>query len=1094
MKLHRGSKALLAVAAVLALTGATATGAVAQQAGTIVGTVTDARTGEPLSGVQVHLPAAALGTLTGADGRFRVAGVPAGEHEVRVQRIGFTTGRQTVTMAEGATVTLDFALRTAVVDLEEIVVTGVAAATPRTKLPFEVARVNAADIIAPGINPASALQGRVAGAQVVQGSGLPGATGSILLRGPTSINAAGRSQDPLFIVDGVILGASLVDIEALDIENIEVVKGAAAASLYGSRAAHGVVQITTRTGRGLASDAQRWTFRTELGQNFMPNEVYPVPQNHVYQMTPDGQYFIDGEGVAFDWIQQTDRWHREYYATGGSPTVRMPTQTGGTWDTFQDQEWPNRPGYELVDPARRFLNPGGTQNLYLAAEGRSGRTNYHASFGRLQQQGLFQQLSGLTRNSFRINLDQGVADNIQVSARAFYSNSRNDGQDLEGSGSPFFTVTRMRPIIDLTRTVDGELQIRPDYTRENDNPLYVVENQERFDDRSRFLGGANLRWTPLTFLDLDANLSYDRSDVNREQFNFRGYRTARPGSVQTGYLYRDGWRNEALNTSLTGTFRASLGAVNTRTQLRYLYEAQDYEFNRGSGLGQTIEGVRALRAFPDTRRTDSRTQAVRSEGYFGITNLDILDRYILDVLVRRDGSSLFGPDERWQTYYRAAAAWRMGAEPWFHVDAINELKLRYSIGTAGSRPTFVAQYETFSVDLATGNPTAGITLGNPALRPEFSVEHEAGVEVGAFGALLALTYAFTETSDQILSAPLPALTGFQTQWVNAGTLESRTFEATLDFPVVQTRNINWTGRVLFDRTRQEITELNIPAYQTGPTGVQVQGGPQMFWIREGESLGTIYGLRWATGCGDLPADLQGQCAAQFDVNDDGYLVWVGEGNNWRSMQWGVAGPSIRGTTYHFGQPITAQDEEGETFLPIGNTQPDFTIGLSSNFNWRGLQIAGLIDATQGFSVYNYPRHWAYFENAHRDQDQAQKPVEERKPVGYYGSSGLYNVLGPPNSHFIEDGSFVKLREFALSYRFGDELLGNVFRGIPALAALDGVTLSMIGRNLLTLTNYSGFDPEVGLSGGGLGSAALTRVDGFSYPNFRTLTFGVELNF
>ncbi|HEX6908795.1 MAG TPA: hypothetical protein VF142_00290, partial [Longimicrobium sp.] len=177
------------------------------------------------------------------------------------------------------------------------------------------------------------------------------------------------------------------------------------------------------------------------------------------------------------------------------------------------------------------------------------------------------------------------------------------------------------------------------------------------------------------------------------------------------------------------------------------------------------------------------------------------------------------------------------------------------------------------------------------------------------------------------------------------------------------------------------------------------------------------------------------------------------------------------------------------YCPLGRTLPDYSMSFSSTVSWGGLSLYGLLDAVQGFDVYNQPLQWAIFKDLGGIMDQTGVAPELQKPVGYY--QRLYGVSGlAPSSEFIEDGSFVKLREASLRYRFGESTLDR----LPGVSALSGATLSLTGRNLMTWTNYRGYDPEVGRSGGTTGSAALARVEGYQYPNFRTWTLGLELNF
>jgi TonB-dependent SusC/RagA subfamily outer membrane receptor len=277
----------------------------AQEAATITGRVTNAQ-GQPEAAVLVRIESLNVGASTGADGNYRLV-IPASRItragqsvNVTASRTGLSPVSRTISLSPGATLQQNFQMATSVLLLEDVVVTGTAGAVEARKVPFEVGQITAEDIQVPTTSAASALQGKVAGATVVQGSGRPGSAPSILLRGPKSINAENRSQEPLYIVDGVILGASMADIDALDIEKIEVLKGAAAASLYGSRAANGVVQITTRRGNRVADDQVRYSFRSEYGRSALPQTPQALlTEVHQYRDTTINgqQYFFTSAGA-----------------------------------------------------------------------------------------------------------------------------------------------------------------------------------------------------------------------------------------------------------------------------------------------------------------------------------------------------------------------------------------------------------------------------------------------------------------------------------------------------------------------------------------------------------------------------------------------------------------------------------------------------------------------------------------------------------------------------------------------------------------------------------------------------------------------------
>jgi TonB-dependent SusC/RagA subfamily outer membrane receptor len=537
---------------------------VAAQTGSVTGTILDASSGMSLDAVQISLEAVGsgetrFGGLTRASGRFLIINVPVAQYVLRAELLGFGTQTQVVDVTGGEAVVVNLRLQPAAISLSEIVVTGVAGATQRTKLPFDVAQVRIADLPVPSMNAAQAIQGKVAGAVVVSGSGRPGSTPSILLRGVTSLDASGRNQEPLYIVDGVILGSSMVDLDALDIETIEVVKGAAAASLYGSRAANGVIQVRTKRGAQMADDQVRYSFRTEFGQSQLgetPDLL--LTEVHEFALTADGSQFVDVDGTGCNWLE--------------CPAPQI--DGSGAWDTFQDNRWPG----QTYNQIERFFEGGQLLQNSLTVEGRSGRTNFHVSASNLQQEGIMRFEPGFIRNNFRVNVDQAVQDNLTVQTSVFYSRSKQGNTQ-----GPMFDLTRMPAGVDLLSEdpfEPGELVLNVNPTDpESPNPIYTLKEQDRMAYRSRFLGSATARYSPLEWLKFDGNFSFDRADRNNETGYPKGYRTIKPStSRNNGSLYKFTSTNEALNASLTASGRFDLtDQIKNNTQVRYLYELKDYE-------------------------------------------------------------------------------------------------------------------------------------------------------------------------------------------------------------------------------------------------------------------------------------------------------------------------------------------------------------------------------------------------------------------------------------------------------------------------------------------------------------------------------------
>jgi TonB-linked SusC/RagA family outer membrane protein len=1103
--LHNLSRRCIRVAALVAAAVLVAAPAAFAQAGRVEGTVKDALTDRPVEGARVSIVGTGLFTTTGANGAYAIGNVPVGVVSVRVTTLGYQPiTLASVQVAAGATATANVTLQLAVVNLRELVVTGLVGETERAKLATDVARLDAEDMPVPRTVALSAIQGKVAGAMVTQGSGRPGSAPTVLLRGPTAIDASGRNQEPLYVVDGVILGSSIADIDALDIESVEVVKGASAASLYGSRAANGVVNIKTRRGTNIADQEIHFTVRSEGGANQLPGK-YDLSMHHQFRMNAAGTKFLNSSGVECDWLACTSRVLAGQAMTGvGADTFR--TQ----WNTYQDQKWPGTT-YDQVD---RFFEGGNFAQQYLAAEGRSGSTNFHASWSNVREEGVMTGQQGLWRNNFRVNLDQSVGAKFRIGASTFYSRSKQDAR--QGS---LFDLTRMVAGVDLltlnacppTGTcrpwqqprilANGQQDPRDVYLNpdpsinESPNPLYTMLNGSNFDYRGRFLSSANARWSPIEWLSFDGNVSYDRLDFNNQEYVFKGYKTINPSpNTNEGNLTRTNSLTQNFNASVDMMVTRRFGDLSSRTQFRYLVEYDDFERTTVTGRRFTVGDVPAIgdNTNPDYTTAGSSQTAVRADGYFGITNVEYKERYIFDALLRNDGSSLFGADARRHWYYRVAGAWRV-TQDW-QMPHVDELKIRAAYGTAGGRPQFNAQYETYSVS---GGQVTPATLGNRLLTPEFSKELEVGTDLLAFGRVgLTVNYAKTVTENQILLVPLPGFLGFSDQWRNAGTLESKTWEASLDVQLARTPQLSWSARVLFDRNRQRITKLDVPPFAYGGLG---GNNTEVFFARQGEVLGTFYGTKFATSCADLLGGMGGTISCNdFAVNDDGLLVWVGPGGSLSTPQWGTAGPSFgylgQNRTLMWGSPMIGWGLDpisGDTTnrLPIGKTTPDFHLGVSSSVSWHNLTLYGLLEWVQGISVYNVPQQWGVFRNLAAIEDQSGVPANKKKPIGYYGTMyGLTTLT--PDSYFVQDGSFAKLREVSLQYRFGRDQLA----GIGFLRSFDGISISLIGRNLLTFTGYNGYDPEVGSSAGETGSAALGRVDGYQYPNFRSFTAAVTINY
>jgi TonB-linked SusC/RagA family outer membrane protein len=1081
----------------------------AQQQATLTGRVSD-EAGQPLDGATIFIAELNTGGLTNAQGRYSIV-VPAARvrgQEVTIQArfIGYTAVSQRITLS-GGTIETNFSLKQDINRLSQVVVTGVTGATEVKKLAFTVSQVSAADMPVAGANPLAQLQGKVPGANIVSANGRPGSSPAVILRGPQSLNASGRGQDPLYIIDGVVSQGGLQDINPQDIENIEVVKGAAAASLYGSRAGNGVINITTRTGRS-GSEGVRFSSQVEYGGQSIEGE-YEFPVTHFMTMNETMDRFcivVSGQqqcSRTIDMLKEADRINNNPEVNpltppsiqndGGiaaNPAVIIP---GGTnlRSLFQVNRYP-----VAGNPVRQVLTNGQTWNATMDATGRVGKTNFFASLNQLRQEGAVKFANGYVRNSVRLNLDHQFGTDLDLQFRTNYSEASDWNS---GGGTQWFRLTRQPAYVDLLRRDDfGRLHIRsvvPQQGTQNQNPLYDFENFQPLNRISRFVGSMNLRWRPLTWLDAEAQYGFDSRQNFQEQQQDRGYRTTQNSpAANLGNIGRSSSRSNSSNASLNVTARRSWfdDAFNTRLTLRYLYEEQLGWSQSGSGEQLAVPGLRTPNAAITNFGIGGGEDAVRQIGMFSNLDLDYKGRYIIGALFRRDAASLFGAANRWQSYGRASIAWRLSDEPWFNVPMFSDLKFRASRGTAGNRPNFTAQYETFSI--GTGGTLNPNTLGNRALRPEVSTETEIGVDMELFSKYgITITKANNVIDQQLLQVPPPAIAGFANQWLNAGELTNNTWEASLRIPVLSRPDLNYSVQLNYDATTSLISRLDVPLYF-------IQS-PQ-FKIEQGGNFGQMYGRQFVRECSKLPAASAAQCGGPGSVyqkNSDGFIVYVGAGN---SLNEGItknlwmtnipASQSPWGNQIiNWGMPITQFDSTGvATIDKTGNALPRYRWSMAHNFGWKRLTAYALVDATVGKSVYNEARQWSLGDFQHRDTDQIGSTVESAKPIGYYwraqgpfgvGIGGLYDVLGP-NNNTVEDASFARVRELTIGYRLG------------SIAGFGNWTASIIGRNLLTFTNYSGFDPEVGIGGGALGSGVLNATDVSGFPNLRQFTFSLRTSF
>ncbi len=1086
--------------------------------------------GEAIAGATVSIAELGLSVLTNAQGAYTLI-VPAARVSgqavtISARAIGYRSQARQVTSLTAGEFPADFSLAQDINRLEEVVVTGVMEGVERAKVPFAVGRVTAEELPVPSMDPIKALQGKVSGVRIANNSGFPGSTPEILLRGPTSINAQGRGQGPLIIVDGAAMNVgSLQELGGLDIESIEVVKGAAGAALYGTRAANGV--ITIRTKRGLQSgEGVRFTARAEYGFSDF-NVGWGGAINHHLQLDETGKRFcVQASGTvrctrSFDWMTEIMRINNVASDTTRThqQTVFSSMSTTELRNVFQSQIWPN----QYYDMAKSVLARNPTALTSVDALGRVGQVSFYASAQYQDEGGSVKGLNGIQQYRARVNLDYDLRRDFRISLSTMFDRSNTDlnGGGSSGTGSGTIWGQMARGAIPATNYLAVDTLGRP-IVRGGGGGLRgsgngagtFLYNQggvdgppNFFNERksSRFLGSLNARYFPTDWLTVEGNFAYDNRDRQDLFWWRKGFRTQNVSTFRnTGSVGVDNLFAQSISTGLTATVRRQLtDDLNAKFSFASVYDENGAQSNDSFGETMRVADVYTTSNTSTNYSTGSSSSKTKSIGLYAAANFDYKDRYILEGSYRYDGSSRFGAGNRWAPFNRVSAVWRVSEEPFWNVGFMNDFRFRASRGTAGATPNFSAQYETYSVG------SAGISLGqagNSALKPETTTEIEVGTDFTLFDRLgVELTYAYGLTRDQILNVNTPASLGFTSQWQNAGTVENKTWELAATVPIVNSSSVYWQMRGTWDRTRTVIKELNVPEFTIG----LAQGADAFFRVREGERYGTMYGFRFLTQCHELPATVAADCGtatSSYQINDKGWLVWVGPGNSyrdgitknlWTTVLPGSQSPFGNSVPLSFGHPIRnwpARGADGEGTAPrvvLGNSFPTYRFTVTNDIQYKKLTLYTLLDATMGHRINNQTRGWGLFDYAARDFDQSAADVETAKPVGYTwrcgppchpgGTGGFYDQLAP-NSYNVENGSYAKLREVSLTYKVG-----------PVAGAGDW-TLGLIGRNILTITNYSGFDPEVGLGGGVSGSGLINQIDAFGFPQLRTFTFSVSTRF
>ncbi len=950
---------------------------------TISGKVTD-EAGKVLPAITVQVTGNNRGSATDNNGNYTLtANLKAGDYTVTFSGVGFESSTVALNVGTAASYTLNAVLATKISKLDEVIVTGTSAGTTRRQLGSYISSVNADELTkgATG-NVLAALQGKTAGAQISQNSGDPAGGISVRLRGISSISS---SSEPLYIIDGVIVNngtnrvtntqsgydgsgfvgtvgqSRLVDINPQDIERIEVLNGAAAAAIYGSRANAGVVQIFTKKGK---TGAPKVSFSTSIMSSSLRKKI-EVNKAPLKFGGP-----TDGPGALTQDIIQTV----------GTPPALLTNTTPVTRYDYQDYI---------------FRSALGTDNT-VSVSGGTDKTKYYVSGSYFFNQGIVKN-TDFQRYSFRSNIDQTLNKWLTFNLGLNYVNSSaNEKPDGNSFYSPMNAVTIIGNFHNIwQRDALGNLQAVGERGRAN--PVSVIEDIKQKQTTNRVIANIGFKLKPIQHLNIDYTMGIDNYAQNGSTYIppfAYNVSTAFWGGgpsldpTQNGYASAATNNFFAINHDLNATYNIDISKdINSVTQVGFSqqYEKNNYQLSQGRGLAPFVQVVNgASTVIPGT---DDRSE-ISVSGAFLQQNFKYRNHLFVTGAVRLDGSSVFGEKERNQVYAKASGSYvisgtdfwaKMGVSKWWDL-----FKLRVAYGESGNL-TGIGAYSRFNTYAATSyigrtSLTSSGTLANENVKPERQQELEFGADLAFFANRLGLTVNVynKKVKDLLINRFIAPTTGFSSLQDNFGSLENKGFEIVLTGSPVVSKDFRWDVTAIYNRNRNKAINigqaLNLLSTNAGAPVAIIQGQP----------IGVFYGTFFATSNGTLLKNAAGIPVTELGTQNSVLTYTPGRGTN--------------------GLP------SGATLRKIvGDPNPDYNGSLVNELSYKKFGLRVQMDVLQGADVWN--ADWRTRQGVGNGKE-AEKEDLGQLPRGYI--AGVYAI----EEWRVDDGSYVKLRELSLSYDFG----------------------------------------------------------------------------
>lgn len=1042
--------ALVMRAGVLAVLAGSGLPAAAQQASSVLGRVVEVGTERPLSGVEVSIPQVGVTTITDAEGNFTIDDVPAGSYTLEVRLIGYAAVEREVAVRAGEATRVELELSESAIELDALVVTAMSVERQARSLGYSAQTVSTEDLaVNRPTNILNSLHGKVAGLEVTTSSGTIGSSTRIVLRGAKSLSG---DNQPLIIVDGVYIdnsnfgapqqfsnsadyGNAAMDLNPDDIESMNVLKGANAAALYGSRAANGAIVITTKDGS--AADGVRFSLNSTM--TFERPWILPDFQNE-YGLGFNGEYsYMDGRGGGVnDAIDMS--W-------GPPLDGRLLPQW---WSDGEPVPWVAHP-----DNVRDFFELGSSISNNIAVAGNSGATNYRLSFTDVRQDGMFPNTSA-DRVNLQAQVGADASERLRLEARGTYINYAAHNMPDVGYAFPDNPVQSMFTFfgrqLDMERLREYK---NPDGSPRNwnrlffDNPYWVQYENTKRQERDRIVGGIDVDYDLAAWMGVNARVGIDRYDEMRSSRRAFG-----------SFVDSDGEYEESVRAVEERSYNVMLRAArdfntNLSIDARVGVERRErrYELNGASTAAMTVPDVYSLSNSAVPLVVQDYTSEKRINSAYGAATLNYRNYLFLDVTGRSDWSSTL-PEGSNQYFYPSASL------SYVFTDALGIGSDWLQYGKLRGGWTLVGN-DTDPYQLqANYNPTdpifgeiPGYTIStvipNAQLKPERTRSWEVGTELAALDNRLTLdlTYYNSLTEDQILATPLSSASGYEFKIINAGAIKNEGIEVALGGTPVQTTDFEWNVHVNFTTNRNEVVELapGVDSYL-----ITDQHRDVTLEARPGEAFGSLYG----------PGFLR---------DEDGNIVVNDQ-----------------------GIPMT----DNANIRNWGSYQADWQSSISTDVVWRDFRLSALADIKRGGVLSSETYMWGHVAGVLEETLEGREtPLVfdgGRWADGAVKQDGTPNdipVLAQDFNQFywgnaeahIFDASYAKLRQLQLTYSFPRHLVSRV---LPSAEALN---LSLVANNVWMIhKNVPHIDPENSFSNNNVQGLEST-----AHPSARS--FGINVN-